>query len=113
MDIPSFHPEWLVTLWLTTPGLNKLDPHLTLILAFVIIISFYFLKKRRAGLKQLDQEEEVFQRLLREKNMIEKRLENLEQENSQRLIPKEQYETKKKELEKNLNVAKKELCQFT
>jgi len=42
MDTPPFHPEWLVRFWLETPGLNRLEPHLTLMIVVVCIDGFIF-----------------------------------------------------------------------
>lgn len=113
MHVPAFHPEWLVKFWLTTPGINKLEPHLTSFLVVSVLIVFLVFKfrKRKAALVQPDSEEQRFQRLIKEKSLIERKLQELEQESG--TLTNEQYEKKKRELEKHLNMTAQELQQFT
>lgn len=112
MDIPAFHPEWIVTFWLSTPGLNKVDPHLLLLTVITLLVSVYFYKRRRNGIPQPDAEEEKFQHLLTTKQVLEKELLELEGLSEQG-ISNEQYLKKKQELEKHLDLTKQRLQQFT
>lgn len=110
MDIPAFHPSWLVTFWLTTPGLNKVDPHLFLGILAALVIVFYFYKRKKNQGFQIDKDEEQFQHLLSKKKLIEQELLKLDREedvSSQKVIEK------KRELEKQLDVTKQRLIEFT
>lgn len=106
MDIPAFHPEWLITFWLSTPGLNKMDPHLVLFLAVVAIILIFFVKRKKQTAIKPQLDEERFQNLLKSKNNIEKELEEIVRSGVQ-------DEARKQELEKRLALTKYELQQFT
>lgn len=112
MDIPAFHPEWLVTFWLTTPGINKLDPHLTslFLVGILIVIIVVKMKKRKAALVPLDSDEEHFQRLVKEKGIIEGKLTELEQDRGG--LSDEQYAKKRIELEEHLNKTTEALKYF-
>lgn len=113
MDIPAFHPEWIVTFWLTTPGLNKVDPHLLLVLLLASLIAVFYVKRRNRINVKLDTDEERFQHLLLKKNMLEKELLELKKNHEEEKNPREQLLQKKKELEKHLDLTKKELQQYT
>lgn len=112
MNIPAFHPELLVTFWLTTPGINKLDPHLVsfLLLGIIVVIFVVKLRKRKAAVVQVDPDEQRFQRLIKEKGIIERKLVNLEQDSGGLTV--EQYKKKKNELEKHLQNTTKELQHY-
>lgn len=106
MDIPAFHPEWLITFWLSTPGLNKIDPHLVLILAIVAVILVIMAKRRKRAAIEPKLDEEQFQNLIKNKNQIEKELVEITQNGIQ-------DEVRKQELEKRLALTKHELQQYT
>lgn len=113
MDLPVFHPEWLVTFWLTTPGLNRLNPHIVLLLAAVCFIGFYLYRKKRVLSAEPDREEERFQQLMEKKNLLERDLRELERAHDQKEIVDGQYLKKREELEMRLEMTKYELRQFT
>lgn len=106
MDIPAFHPEWLVTFWLSTPGLNKIDPHIVLILASVTVIMVVIMKRRKQAVIKPQVDEEQFQNLLQNKFIIENELAEIYRTG-------EQDEGRKQELEKRLALTKHKLQQFT
>lgn len=106
MDIPAFHPEWLVTFWLNTPGLNKIDPHLVLILVIVAVVVAFFMNRRKQTEIKPKVDEEKFQNLLKNKKIIEEELAEINRIGVQ-------DEVRKKELEKRLALTKHELQQFT
>lgn len=113
MDIPAFHPEWLVTFWLTTPGLNQLNPHILLILLMIILIGIYYFKKKRAEVPQPDSEERQFKQLLTKKAVIENELGELKSICEAGKLENDQYLEKEKELQKLLELTKQELKEFT
>lgn len=113
MDIPAFHPEWLVTFWLTTPGLNVFNPHLLLILFMIVLIGIYYFKRKRKGIPQPDSEEMQFKHLLAKKTVIENELGELKREYEAGKLEGDQYMGKEKELQKHLDLTKRELKQFT
>lgn len=106
MDIPAFHPEWLVTFWLSTPGLNKVEPHLLLILLITFFIIISYMKRRKRVLKKSHLDEEQFQELLQKKIDIEKEL-------AEMIHKGEQSEPRKQELEKHLALTNHKLQQYT
>ncbi|MDQ0154106.1 hypothetical protein [Robertmurraya andreesenii] len=112
MDIPAFHPEWLVTFWLTTPGLNKLNPHLLLVIIVIFVIGYYFIKRRKKPIEKSDSNEEQFQLLLTKKNMLEKELNELRSKYEQEELENAGLANKKKELEKHLEQTMRQLQQF-
>lgn len=111
MNIPSFHPDWLVTFWFTTPVLNRLNPHITLIIvASVLFVAFFSRKKYRIKTVP-DPIEERFKLLIFRKKMLEKELVNLD--GGSESSSHEQYVQKKMELERLLERTEKELQQYT
>lgn len=112
MAAPPFHPEWLVTFWLTTPGLNKVDPHLVLALLAVLIALFVW-KKRKNTTGIHDREEERFQHLLTKKKILQKELMDLERKFEQDFVSKDEFQQKKKELSRLLEETEQDLQQFT
>ncbi len=112
MDTPPFHPEWLVRFWLETPGLNRLEPHLTLMIVAVCIAGFIFYKRNKAPSFREDFGEEQFQQLLTVQKMVEEQLRELEEDKSRKSLPDGEYVQKKRELEDLLQRTKKELRQF-
>lgn len=111
--MPPYHPEWLVTFWLTTPGLNKLDPHVTLLLIFIVIISFIIIKRRKDKIHIVDGQEEKFQHLLNRKKVIEIEMKDLNTQLQNNRISYEQFSKKKNELERHLQHTLNELKQYT
>lgn len=76
---PAYHPEWLVNSWLTTPGLNLLNPHY--VLMFLVVVSallWFFQRKRTAVNEVIDDNEKLFRHLLLRKKVIEEELAGLE-----------------------------------
>ncbi|WP_077211323.1 hypothetical protein [Bacillus dakarensis] len=112
MNVPAFHPEWIVTFWLTTPGINKIDPHLVLAVVLAAI-GVYVFKIRAVKTNKMEKDEEQFKYLLSKKNVIEKELKELERQCLEHCITDEQFKNKKRELEKYLVVTEQELQQFT
>ncbi|MGA8942804.1 MAG: hypothetical protein WB502_08845 [Thermoactinomyces sp.] len=113
MDIPPFHPEWLVTFWLSTPGLNRLDPHMVLLLATGGFIGFYLYRKNRKLKAEPEWEEERFQQLMTRKKRLEQDLEELEREHGKGEIASDCYLKKRQELEMRLEMTEHQLRQFT
>lgn len=113
MNIPAFHPEWLITFWLTTPVFRSLEPHATLavLLAIVIGVWFYFWKKKR--ITAPDEQEVYFQHLLRQKQVIEQKLEQLEEMLGKGEITNEAYDKKRLDYYQVLEKVKEDLIQFT
>ncbi|PLR98212.1 hypothetical protein [Bacillus sp. T33-2] len=112
-EIPAFHPEWLVTFWLTTPGLNLLNPHYLLIFIAIFTLGMYFFRKQRVAVQVPDEDEKRFKHLLMKKTVIEKQVDELEESRKQGSLTEEKYEQKAKELEKHLDQVKKELLHYT
>lgn len=113
MDLPVFHPEWLVTFWLTTPGLNRLNPHIVLLLAAVCFIGIYLYRKKRILSAEADREEDRFQQLVKKRNLLERDLRELERARDHKEIANNRYLKKREELEMRLEMTKHELRQFT
>jgi hypothetical protein len=111
---PAYHPEWLVTFWLTTPGLNWLNPHYLLILLAVGIVVRHFYKKRTADIIDIpDTEDQRFKHLLLRKNVIEEQMGGLDGKLKSAEITEEDYARKLKEYHIHLDQVKKELQQYT
>lgn len=113
MNIPAFHPDWLVTFWLTTPVLNRLNPHITLIIVVSVLFVVFFSRKKYRVKAVPDPEEERFKLLIYRKQMIEKELTKLASESVNATSPDEQVAQKKTELERMLDRTTKELQQYT
>lgn len=112
-QIPAFHPDWLVTFWLTNPLVNWMDPHLVLALLTGVILYGFYRKRKKVKQDEPDHEEKQFQHLLLKKNIIEKQMLELEDKRAAGDISTEQYETKKREYQKHLEQANKNLMIFT
>lgn len=112
MDFPPFHPDWLVNFWLTTTGINKLNPHLVLITLLVTIAGVYFYKRKQSMGKKQDTEEVHFQYLIKKKTMLEDKLTEITTECKHGNISKEVFLKKKTELEKHLELTRTELQQY-
>jgi hypothetical protein len=111
---PAYHPEWLVTFWLSIPVLNALNPHYLLIIIAAVIGSSYFLRKKRSSNEELpEKEEQMFKHLLLRKNVIEEQLVGLEAKLKAAEINAEDYEKLFKDYQRHLNLVKKELQQYT
>jgi len=112
---PAYHPEWLVTFWLTTPVLNALNPHYLLIIIAAVIGSSYFIRKKRSSNEEEfpEKEEQMFKHLLLRKNVIEEQLDGLEAKLKAAEINDEDYEKLFNDYQRHLNEVKKELQQYT
>lgn len=113
MDIPAFHPEWLVNFWLTTPGLNRIEPHLFTILLVIALFVAYYVRRKKRPIVKVDTEEEQFQLLLTRRKLLEQELRELGQECEIKDTQDEQLMKKKQELEKHLSLTNEKLQQFT
>ncbi|WP_174734940.1 hypothetical protein [Mesobacillus harenae] len=110
---PPFHPDWLITFWFKTPGLNRLDPHWMLgILAVFGTVILYSLWKRKQK-SEPEADEQAFKRLLLKKNVIEEQLLNLEEQRKQGEITEVLYRKRIGEFQEHLDIVKKQLLQFT
>lgn len=107
---PAFHPEWLVTFWLSTPGLNALNPHFLLIILAAAIFIRLFIKKKNVT---LDAEDQHFRHLLTKKNVIEEQLAGIERKRMADEITNENYAQTVKAYQTHLEQVKKELQQYT
>lgn len=111
---PAYHPEWLVTFWLTTPVLNALNPHYLLIITAAVIGSSYFIRKKRSSNEELPgKEEQMFKHLLLRKNVIEEQIDGLEAKLKAAEINTEDYEKLFSDYQRHLTQVKKELQQYT
>ncbi|WP_053360341.1 hypothetical protein [Bacillus sp. FJAT-27251] len=111
-SLPAFHPEWLIRFWFGTPGLNRLDPHLTLALLTLALL-FLYMKKRRTPEITPDPDEERFKHLLAKQRIIERQLDELRDSHEQKQIGDELYWAKRNEFQKHLERTRQELRQFT
>jgi hypothetical protein len=112
-SLPAFHPEWLIRFWFGTPGLNRLDPHLTLALLAIVSILFLYVKRKVSAHTQPDADEERFKHLLAKQRIIEGQMAELSASRDQKLISDELYEGKMAEFQKHLDRTRQELRQFT
>lgn len=107
---PAYHPEWLVTFWLSTPVLNALNPHyLLFILAAGIFIRFFIKKKNETS----DIEDQHFRHLLAKKNVLEEQLDGLVRKLGAAEITIEDYQKTVKDYHARLEQVKEELQQYT
>ncbi|MDF1506806.1 hypothetical protein PZE06_01280 [Robertmurraya sp. DFI.2.37] len=107
MDAPPLHPSWLIHFWLSTPGLNKVDPHLMLVIVITIIVVIFLIRRKKRSGAAIDQEEVQFQHLLKKKQMLEQELLMLQHDGSG------ETSRKQKELERQLRLTKGQLREFT
>lgn len=107
---PAYHPEWLVSFWLSTPVLNLLNPHYLLIILGASILIRFFLKKKA---ENSDTEDQRFRHLLAKKNVIEEQLSGLEEKFKAVEMTKEDYMKSVKDYQKLLEQVKEELQQYT
>lgn len=112
-SLPAYHPEWLIRFWFGTPGLNRLDPHLTLAFLGITLILFLYVMKKRTADIQPDAEEERFRHLLAKRKIIEEQMAELSAVREQEQISDEQYTGKMAEFQKHLERTRQELRQFT
>lgn len=112
MGIPAFHPEWIVTFWLTTPVLNRIDPHLVSGLLVAALFVAYYVRRKRKPVVKVDTQEEQFQLLMARRKLLEKELDELNQESKLNGTEIEQYIKKKEELEKHLILTNKKIEQY-
>jgi hypothetical protein len=110
-QFPPFHPEWLVTFWFQTPVLKWINPHWFLISLVLAVIALFLIKRKRfVDLPVQDQDEQQFQHLLTKKQIIEKKIYELESQKQEGILPEEEFQSKliqyKKHLDKvNLNLS--------
>lgn len=111
---PAYHPEWLVTFWLTTPGLNWLNPHYLLILLAAGLVIRYFLKRRDTeAVENPDAEDLRFKHLLLRKKVIEEQMEGLETKRHAGEITDSEFADKISDYRSHLEQVKLELQQYT
>ncbi|MEH7886095.1 hypothetical protein V7654_17480 [Bacillus sp. JJ1609] len=106
----AYHPEWLVTFWLSTPLLNALNPHYLLMILAAAIFIRLFMKKKNVT---LDIEDQHFRHLLAKKNVIEEQLAGIERKLMADEITNEIYAQTVKAYLTHLEQVKKELQQYT
>ncbi|KKK38425.1 hypothetical protein WQ57_09580 [Mesobacillus campisalis] len=112
-SLPAFHPEWLIRFWFGTPGLNRLDPHLTLALLAFGLVLFFHVKRRRTAEIPPNPDEERFKHLFAKQRVIERQLDELRDSHEQKQIGDELYKAKRNEFQKHLERTRQELRQFT
>ena len=111
---PAYHPEWLVKFWLTTPGLNTVNPHYLLIVLGAAITVVWFLRKRKAPAEDvIGEEDQVFRHLLHRKKVIEGELARLEARLSGAEITEETFHKMKMDYQSHLAEVNRELKQYT
>lgn len=111
---PAYHPEWLVTLWLTTPGLNWLNPHYVLIFLGAGLVVRYFMKRRDTeAVENPDAEDLRFKHLLLRKKVIEEQMEGLEAKRNAGEITESEFAEKVLEYRSHLEQVTHELQQYT
>ena len=111
---PAYHPEWLVTFWLTTAGLNWLNPHYLLIILTAGMIVRHYMKKKNAPEVEIpDTEDQRFKHLLLRKNVIEEQMGGLDKKLKAAEINEEDFSKKMKDYHTHLEQVKKELQQYT
>ncbi|MBM4762629.1 hypothetical protein [Bacillus sp. B15-48] len=111
--LPAYHPEWLIKFWFGTPGLNKLEPHLTLFIALIVLLLFFYKKSKSTNSNVIDIEEEVFKQLLTRRQVIEQQIVELDVSYEQNKLPEDQYKRKRTEFQKLLEQTRQELRQYT
>lgn len=107
---PAYHPEWLVTFWLSTPVLNALNPHYLLMILAAAIFMLLFMKKKKVT---LDVEDQHFKHLLAKKNVIEEQLAEIEKKLMADEKTNENYAQTVKAYHTHLEQVKEELKQYT
>lgn len=112
-EMPAFHPDWLISFWLGTPILNKLDPHVILIFLVAFILIGLFSRRKRMQKQEPDIDEKQFQLLLKKKAVIEEQMTRLEIQKKQGEITEEQYAKTIAEYKQHLDGVKRELLQYT
>lgn len=111
---PAYHPAWLVKFWLTTPGLNLVNPHyLLIVLGAVIAVSWFLRKRRKPADDIIDEEDQLFKHLLLRKKVIEGELAGLEAKLSAAEITQENFKKLKLDYQSHLAEVDKELQQYT
>ncbi len=111
---PAYHPEWLVNFWLTTPGLNMVNPHYLLIVLAAAITAVWFWRKRRKPAEDIiGEENQLFKHLLVRKKVIEAELAGLEARLSAAEITEEHFNKMKLDYQSHLAEVNKELEQYT
>ncbi|ESU30954.1 hypothetical protein G3A_19235 [Bacillus sp. 17376] len=111
---PAYHPEWLVDFWLSTPGLNMVNPHYLLIfLAAVIAVAWFLGKRRKPAEDIIGEEDQLFKHLLLRKKMIEGELAGLEARLSAAEITEEHFEKLKLDYQSHLAEVNQKLKQYT
>jgi hypothetical protein len=114
IEMPPFHPDWLVNFWLGTPFLNMFDPHAVLIFLLVVTVMIVIIQRRSLAYKQeFAAEENQFQLLLKKKAVIEDQMASLDLQKMQGKIGEDQYINRMNEYKLHLNNVKSELIRFT
>ncbi|CAM3976721.1 hypothetical protein [Mesobacillus thioparans] len=111
---PAYHPEWLVNFWLSTPGLNLLNPHYVLMfLGVVLFLLWLFQRKRVAAHEVIGEDEKLFRHLLLRKKVIEEELAGLEGRLGSAEITEKIFNKRKLDYQGQLDQVNKELEQYT
>ncbi|WP_147532677.1 hypothetical protein [Bacillus marasmi] len=114
-QLPPFHPEWLIRFWFNTPGLQLLNPHWVLIILALVGIALFFIKRSKTAdiAPVRNQEEEQFQHLLTRKQIIERKIAELENQKLVGELTAEKYEIKLGEYKKHLDKVNLDLAYYT
>lgn len=115
-QLPPFHPDWLVTFWFSTPILRAINPHWFLIVLTLIAIGFFFVIRRGKAVSPTsvsDTDEQQFQHLLTKKQIIERKIAELENKRLQGELSDEIFQSKLAEYTKHLEKAKLDLLYYT
>jgi hypothetical protein len=111
--VPAYHPEWLVNFWLSTPGLNMVNPHyLLIVLGAVIALAWFLRKQRKPAVDIIAEEDQLFKHLLLRKKVIEGELAGLEARLSAAEITEENFKKLKLDYQGHLAEVNKELEQY-
>jgi hypothetical protein len=111
---PAYHPDWLVSFWLSTPGLNWLNPHYLLIILAAVFVLRYFIKRGTENQSEPPDTEDVrFKHFLLRKKVIEEQMAGLEVKRKAAEITEEDFLRKLKDYQNQLEQVKNELQQYT
>lgn len=113
-QLPSFHPDWLVSFWFSTPVLRSINPHWFLISTAVIGLGILLIKRKgKAPASPVDTDEQQFQHLLTKRQIIEQKLTELENQRFQGELSEEKFQMKLVEYKKHLDKVNLDLLYYT
>ncbi|WP_318507924.1 hypothetical protein [Bacillus sp. T3] len=113
-QLPPFHPDWLVSFWFSMPILRSINPHWFLITIAVMGLVIFFARRKGKSLSApLDSDEQQFQHLLTKKQIIEKKLVQLENQRSRGELSEENFQRNFDEYKKHLDKVNLDLLYYT